>query len=88
MMGGRIQTFRLLLGNPCNSKKSGFVLRTGFMKDFFVGLNTTATISGNNHSLSPAMMEMAENRISLPVVKKAVSCRSKSMPETLMRLRD
>jgi len=39
------------------------------MKDFFVGLNATAAISGSNHSLSPAMMEMAEKRISLPIVK-------------------
>ena len=39
------------------------------MKDFFVGLNTTASISGSNHSLSPAMMKMAEERISLPIVK-------------------
>ena len=38
------------------------------MKDFFVGLNTSAMISGSNHSLSPAMMEMAEKRISLPIV--------------------
>ena len=38
------------------------------MKDFFVGLNTTAMISGSNHSLSPAMMEMTEKRISLPIV--------------------
>ena len=39
------------------------------MKDFFVGLNSTAMISGSNHSLSPALMEMAEKRISLPIVK-------------------
>ena len=39
------------------------------MKDFFVGLDATAMISGSNHSLSPAMMEMAEQRITLPVVK-------------------
>jgi len=39
------------------------------MKDFFVGLDATAMISGSNHSLSPAMMEMAEKRITLPVVK-------------------
>ena len=42
------------------------------MKDFFVGLNTTAMISGGNHSLSPAMMEMAEKRISLPIVKDGI----------------
>ena len=42
------------------------------MKDFFVGLNTTAMISGSNHSLSPAMMEMAEKRISLPIVKDGI----------------
>ena len=42
------------------------------MKDFFVGLNTSALISGSNHSLSPAMMEMAEKRISLPIVKDAL----------------
>ena len=42
------------------------------MKDFFVGLDATSLISGNNHSLSPAMMEIAEKRISLPVVKDGV----------------
>ena len=42
------------------------------MKDFFVGLNTTAMISGSNHSLSPAMVEMAEKRISLPIVKDGI----------------
>ena len=39
------------------------------MKDFFLGFNATATISGSNHSLSSTMMEMAEERISLPIVK-------------------
>lgn len=43
-----------------------------YMKDFFVGLNATAAISGSNHSLSPAMMKMAEERISLPVVKEGL----------------
>ena len=42
------------------------------MKDFFVGLDVTAMISGSNHSLSPAMMEIAEMRISLPVVKDGI----------------
>ena len=42
------------------------------MKDFFVGLDATAMISGSNHSLSPAMMEMVEQRITLPVVKDGV----------------
>ena len=42
------------------------------MKDFFVGLNATAAISGSNHSLSPAMMKIAEERISLPVVKEGL----------------
>lgn len=42
------------------------------MKDFFVGLNTTAMISGSNHSLSPALMEMAEERISLSIVKEGI----------------
>lgn len=42
------------------------------MKDFFVGLNASATISGSNHSLSPAMMKKAEERISLPVVKEGL----------------
>ena len=42
------------------------------MKDFFVGLNATAMISGSNHSLSTAMMKMVEERISLPVVKNGL----------------
>ena len=42
------------------------------MKDFFVGLDVTAMISGSNHSLSPAMMDIAENCISLPIVKDGV----------------
>ena len=42
------------------------------MKDFFVGLDVTAMISGSNHSLSPAMMEIAEKRISLAVVKDGI----------------
>ena len=42
------------------------------MKDFFVGLNATAMISGSNHSLSPALMDIAEKRISLPIVKEGL----------------
>lgn len=42
------------------------------MKDFFVGLDVTAMISGSNHSLNPTMMEIAEKRISLSVVKDGI----------------
>ena len=42
------------------------------MKDFFVGLDATAMIDGSNHSLSPAIMDIAEKHITLPLVKDGV----------------
>ena len=36
------------------------------------GYSPTTMISGTNHSLSPALMEMAEKRISLSIVKEGI----------------